>query len=104
VTGAVRANVFVHLRDQHVETPKTVRPHCRKGQILQVQAPLDEIPAIAAKEGVTYVEIAEALKMPVVTTADDTPAQKTSAAFYALTKAFLTLRCAVNFANCATRA
>ena len=73
VTNAVRANVFVHLRDQHVETPKTVRPHCRKGQIMQVQAPLDEIPAIAAGEGVTYVEIAETLKMPVVTTADDEP-------------------------------
>src|SRR5688572_7463615 len=73
VTGAVRANVFLHLRDQHVVTPKTARPHCRKGQLLQVQAPLDEIPAIAGKDGVTYVEIAETLKMPVVTTADDTP-------------------------------
>src|SRR6185369_12235487 len=57
VTGAVRANVFVHLRDQHVVTPKTLRPHCRKGQLMQVQAPLDEIPAIAAKDGVTYVEM-----------------------------------------------
>jgi subtilisin family serine protease len=74
VTGAVRANVFVHLRDQHVKTPKTMRPHCRKGQLIQVQAPLNEIPALAAQPGVTYVEIAEALKMPVVTTADDEPA------------------------------
>ena len=73
VTSAVRANVFVHLRDQNVKTPKTIRPHCRKGRLLQVQAPLNEIPAIAAQEGVTYVEIAEALKMPVVTTADDSP-------------------------------
>lgn len=73
VTGAVRANVFVYLRDPKVETPDVDRPKCRKGEILQVQAPLDEIPAIAGKEGVTYVEIAETLKMPVVTTADTTP-------------------------------
>lgn len=73
VTSAVRANVFVYLRDPGVETPKTFRPHCRKGQIVQVQAPLNEIPAIARDPGVTYVEVAEALKMPVVTTADAFP-------------------------------
>ncbi len=73
VTGAVRANVFVYLRDSRVETPVFDRPKCRKGQILQVQAPLDEIPARAAADGVTFVEIAEALKKPVVTTADDDP-------------------------------
>lgn len=74
VTGAVRANVFVYLRDPEVKTPDVDRPKSRKGEILQVQAPLDEIPAIARKLGVTYVEIAETLKMPVVTTADATPA------------------------------
>jgi subtilisin family serine protease len=73
VTGAVRANVFVYLRDSRVETPAFDRPKCRKGQILQVQAPLDEIPALASAEGVTYVEIAEALKKPVVTTGDEDP-------------------------------
>jgi subtilisin family serine protease len=79
VTGAVRANVFVYLRDQKVETPDVDRPKCRKGEILQVQAPLDEIPAIAGKEGVTFVEIAETLKMPVVTTADTAPAAPAAA-------------------------
>jgi subtilisin family serine protease len=78
VTGAVRANVFVYLRDPKVETPDIDRPKCRKDQIVQVQAPLDEIPAIASKPGVTYVEIAETLKMPVVTTADKTPAAPTA--------------------------
>lgn len=78
VTGAVRANVFVYLRDPKVETPDVDRPKCRKGEILQVQAPLDEIPSLAGKPGVTYVEIAETLKMPVVTTADTTPAAPAS--------------------------
>jgi subtilisin family serine protease len=73
VTGAVRANVFVYLRDPKVETPKVDRPKCRKGEILQVQAPLDEIPALARQPGVTYVEIAETLKMPVVTAGDPEP-------------------------------
>lgn len=73
VTGAVRANVFVYLRDPDVATPEVDRPKCRKGEILQVQAPLDELPAIAAQPGVTYVEVAETLKMPVVTTADPDP-------------------------------
>lgn len=74
VTSAVRANVFVYLRDPKVATPDIDRPKCRQGEILQVQAPLDEIPAIAGKDGVTYVEIAETLKMPVVTTTDARPA------------------------------
>ena len=80
VTGAVRANVFVYLRDAKVETPDVDRPTCRKGEILQVQAPLDEIPAIAGNPGVTYVEIAETLKMPVVTTADTAPAEPAASA------------------------
>ena len=80
VTGAVRANVFVYLRDAKVETPDVNRPKCRKGEILQVQAPLDEIPAIAGNPGVTYVEIAETLKMPVVTTVDTAPAAPAASA------------------------
>jgi subtilisin family serine protease len=65
ITGGVRANVFVTLRDPSVTTPPLRRPHCRKGQMLQVQAPLNEIPAIASAPGVAYVEVAEALKAPV---------------------------------------
>jgi subtilisin family serine protease len=74
VTSAVRANVFVYLRDARVETPDVDEPKCRKGEILLVQAPLDAIPALAEKPGVTYVEIAETLKMPVVSTAEADPA------------------------------
>jgi subtilisin family serine protease len=79
VTGAVRTNVFVYLRDPKVETPDVraagvEQPKCRKGEILQVQAPLDEIPKIAQKEGVLYVEMAEALQTPVVTVANRSPA------------------------------
>lgn len=51
VTGAVRANVFVYLRDQNVETPDVDRPKSRNGEIVQVQAPPDEIPAIARNPG-----------------------------------------------------
>ena len=75
VTGAVRANVFVYMRDAEVPEPDVRgRPNCSKGQIVQVQAPLDEIPAIAAQPGVMYVEMAEPLKSPVVTTDDPSPA------------------------------
>jgi subtilisin family serine protease len=58
------ANVFVHLRDPNAETPSTVRPHSRRGQVVQVQTPLNEVPAIANDPNVAYVEIAEALKAP----------------------------------------
>ncbi len=71
VTGAVRTNVFVYLRDPKVKEPDINQPKCRKGEIVQIQAPLDQIPAIAEQDGVTYVEMAEPLKMPVVTVADD---------------------------------
>ena len=74
ITGAVRTNVFVYLRDPKVETPDIRQPTCRKGEIVQIQAPLDQIPAIAAQEGVTYVEMAEALKTPVVVVGDTSPA------------------------------
>lgn len=74
VTGAVRTNVFVHLRNTSVKTPATNRPHCRMGRLVQVQAPLDEIPALAREPGVTYVEVAETLTSPI-TTVTDTAAQ-----------------------------
>jgi len=74
VTGAVRTNVFVYLRDPKVETPDVGQPTCRKGEIVQIQAPLDRIPAIAEHEGVTYVEMAEPLKTPVVVVGDNSPA------------------------------
>jgi subtilisin family serine protease len=73
VTGAVRTNVFVYLRDPKVETPDVNQPKCRKGEIVQIQAPLDKIPAIAAQDGVTYVEMAESLKLPVVTLGESSP-------------------------------
>jgi len=74
VTGAVRTNVFVYLRDPKVETPDVGQPTCRKGEIVQIQAPLDRIPAIAEQDGVTYVEMAEPLKMPVVVVENNSPA------------------------------
>lgn len=74
ITSAVRTNVFAYLRDPEVQTQAIGRPHCRRGQIVQIQAPLSEVPAIAADPGVTYVEMAEPLKMPVVTLGDPEPA------------------------------
>ena len=37
VTGAVRTNVFVYLRDPKVETPDIGQPTCRKGEIVQIR-------------------------------------------------------------------
>src|SRR5262249_15299251 len=63
ITGAVRANVFVYLRNSLVDVPELdgtgtdKRPNSRRGQIMQIQAPLNEIPAIARHDDVTYVEV-----------------------------------------------
>jgi subtilisin family serine protease len=75
ITADVLTNVFVYLRDATSDAPRTDnRPHCRRGQILQVQATLNEIPTLAEDENVTYVEMAEALKAPSPVLAELRPA------------------------------
>jgi subtilisin family serine protease len=65
ITPEVLTNVFVYLRDAGVDDPQCGnRPRARSGRIMQVQSKLNEIPALASQEQVTYVEIAEALKPP----------------------------------------
>jgi subtilisin family serine protease len=73
ISPDVLTNVFVYLRDATAEAPATVRPHSRRGPIVQVQAPLNEVPVIADDPNVAYVEIAEALKAPTPALADLRP-------------------------------
>ena len=66
ITSEILSNLFVYLRDAAAETPSYgSRPHSRRGQIVQVQARLNEIPMLAQDDTVAYVEIAEALKAPM---------------------------------------
>jgi len=69
ITRDVLTNVFVYLRDASAKSPKVTRPHSRSGQIIQVQAPLSEVPKLAEDPSVSYIEIAEALKAPTPTLA-----------------------------------
>ncbi len=65
ITPDVLTNVFVYLRDASVATPPCGnRNYSRRGQIMQVQTTLKDLPELAKDDSVTYVEIAEALKMP----------------------------------------
>jgi subtilisin family serine protease len=74
ITPDVLANVFVYLRD-NADDPQgcTGKPHSRKGQIVQVQTKVSEIPTLAKDENVAFVEIAEALKAPAPTLAELRP-------------------------------
>jgi subtilisin family serine protease len=75
ITSEVMTNVFVYLRDSEATAPDcSSKPHSRRGQILQVQASLDEVPELAEHPDVTYVEMAEALKAPTPVLADLRPA------------------------------
>jgi subtilisin family serine protease len=74
ITSGFLSNVFVYLRDPSSKEPKTDSPHARRGQILQVQAPLSELPKLARDENVMYVEMAEPLKAPSPTLEDLRPA------------------------------
>lgn len=73
IPSQLLANVFVYLRDANVEAPSMTAPHCRRGQIVQVQAPLNQLPDLVRDPNVTYVEIAEALKAPAPTLAELRP-------------------------------
>jgi len=79
ISREMLANVFVYLRDSTVKPPKTVQPHSRHGQILQVQTSLSSLPQLAEDDNVTYVELAEALKAPTPALADLRPAPPSSA-------------------------
>jgi hypothetical protein len=47
ITGDVLTNVFVYLRDSQATAPPVeTKPHSRRGSILQVQAQLDQVPAL----------------------------------------------------------
>jgi subtilisin family serine protease len=74
ISPDVVANVFVYLRDASAPAPKTTNPHSRRGQIVQVQVPLNEIPSLVRDDSVSYVEMAEALKAPAPTLAELRPA------------------------------
>lgn len=74
ISGDVLTNVFVYLRDERVATPSATVPPSRSGRIVAVQAPLDEIPALAANPDVAYVELAEPLEAPRPVLADLRPA------------------------------
>jgi hypothetical protein len=55
ITPEVLTNVFVYLRDAVVEDPPCGdRPHARSGRIMQVQTKLNEIPALAEEDQVTW--------------------------------------------------
>jgi subtilisin family serine protease len=73
ISPDVVTNVFVYLRDPSEQAPSTGYPHSRRGQIVQVQAPLNELPRLATDATVAYVEMAEALKPPTPTLADLRP-------------------------------
>jgi subtilisin family serine protease len=69
----VLANVFVYLTDANAATPATTLPHSRRGPIVQVQTPLSQLPALARKAGVAYLEMAEPLSPPSPVVADEHP-------------------------------
>jgi subtilisin family serine protease len=73
ISRDVLTNVFVYLTDAEADTPDTASPHSRRGQIVQVQARLSELPALAQKATVAYVEMAEPLSPPAPTVADEQP-------------------------------
>jgi subtilisin family serine protease len=79
ISREMLANVFVYLRDSTGKPPKTVQPHSRHGQILQVQAPLSSLPGLAEDDNVSYVELAEALKAPTPALADLRPSPPSAA-------------------------
>src|SRR5215510_16348118 len=71
ITRDVLANVFVYLRDRESEDlPAGNRPYARRGRIAQVQARLSDLPGLASRDSVAYVEIAEALKAPTPSLAE----------------------------------
>ena len=75
ITGEVTTNVFVYLRDADAAAPPcNNKPHSRRGSIMQVQTPLDQVPALAEEDEVAYVEMAEALKAPTPTLSELRPA------------------------------
>jgi subtilisin family serine protease len=73
IPGEVLANVFVYLSDPSGELGTIDAPHARRGQIVQVQAPLDQLPALTRDPNVAYIEIAEALKAPTPAVAELRP-------------------------------
>jgi subtilisin family serine protease len=73
IPSDVLANVFVFLTDANADTPDTASPHSRRGPIVQVQAPLSELPMLAGKASVAYVEMAEPLSPPAPAVADEHP-------------------------------
>jgi subtilisin family serine protease len=80
ISADVETNVFVYLRDEASPTPPLKgRPHSRRGQIVQVQTTLNELPRVAKDRNVVYVEIAEALKAPTPMLAELRPAAPSSA-------------------------
>jgi len=79
ISRDVLTNVFVYLRDANAEAPPAGgNPHSRRGQIVQVQTKLNDIPKLAADKNVAYVEIAEALKAPMPILAELRPAAPSS--------------------------
>ncbi len=75
ITSEVTANVFVYLRDSGVaDLQSDAAFTARRGRIVQVQAKLSQLPALAASPDVAYVEMAEALKAPTPELAELRPA------------------------------
>jgi subtilisin family serine protease len=75
ITSEVLTNVFVYLRDSATDAPPSGSSFTsRRGRIVQVQARLSDLPALAASDEVAYVEMAEALKAPTPTLAELRPA------------------------------
>jgi subtilisin family serine protease len=74
ISSELLANVFVYLRDSSTDAPSTTAAHSRRGQIVQVQAALNQLPQLALDPNVSYIEMAEALKAPMPTLADLRPA------------------------------
>lgn len=70
LSGDILANLFVYLRDPETPAPDCGgRPQGRRGQIVQVQTTLAELPKLLEDDNVAFVEIAEALKPPAPTLA-----------------------------------
>jgi subtilisin family serine protease len=74
ITPDVLTNVFVYLDDARSDDPPFGdRPTSRSGRIMQVQTKLSDVPLLAQKSQVAFVEIAEALKPPTPRLADLRP-------------------------------